>query len=374
MSLLQLGNRRNGPRTACRTPAFCTSPTRGSASPEGPPDSPSRRRASLSFRNGAPTTSPEGLRPNHRILRRARPRPAISMASTIQLCRPERQPGRCGRTNEALIERPPPSPIRTFERASRRTPALRHEPADPRPHLPDPKAHGTRTGSRETSRLPRVAPGHSPKGIAGCGSGHRRPSLGSVAETEIETSRSTSSSQGWTSDRPPRRGSEDPCLRRVEARVSRSMTSPLGLHRRHPKATATEIERRSPLGASGLDGIPKLSAPRPRRIVTPGAPKSQQARRSGAENLRAPGPVGARAPKGLDASSSEELSSLLPGESRTESMAVHQPESRLHTKVTNRGSALSRFQRRDLDLQRLRRDPASFRPLLARSQLELFIS
>jgi hypothetical protein len=115
LSLLQLGNRRNGPRTACRTPAFYASPTRGSASPEGPPESPSRRRASLSFRNGVPTTSPEGLRPVHRILRRARPRPAISMASAIQLCRPERQPGRCGRTNEALVERPPPSPTRTFE-------------------------------------------------------------------------------------------------------------------------------------------------------------------------------------------------------------------------------------------------------------------
>jgi len=124
-------------------------PTRGSASPEGPPESPSRRRASLSFRNGAPTTSPEGLRPNHRILRRARPRPAISMASAIQLCRPEGQPGRCGRTNEALVERPPPSPTRTIERASRRTPTLRREPAEPRPHLPDPKAHGTRTGARE---------------------------------------------------------------------------------------------------------------------------------------------------------------------------------------------------------------------------------
>jgi len=149
LSLLQLGNRRNGPRTACRTRAFCASPARGSASPEGPPESPRRKRASLSIRNGAPTTSPEGLRPNHRILRRARPRPAISMASAIQLCHPERQPGRCGRTNEAPVERPPPSPIRTFERASRRTPALRREPAEPRPHLPDPKAHGTRTGARE---------------------------------------------------------------------------------------------------------------------------------------------------------------------------------------------------------------------------------
>jgi hypothetical protein len=164
LSLLQLGNRRNGPRTACRTPAFCASPTRGSASPEGPPESPSSRRASLSFRNGAPTTSPEGLRPNHRILRRARPRPAISMASAIQLCRPERQPGRCGRTNEARVERPPPSPTRTFERASRRTPALRREPADPRPHLPDPKAHGTRTRIARDEPAPRSRSRPLPEG------------------------------------------------------------------------------------------------------------------------------------------------------------------------------------------------------------------
>jgi hypothetical protein len=43
LSLLQLGNRRNGPRTACRTPAFYTSSARGSASPERPPDSPNRK-------------------------------------------------------------------------------------------------------------------------------------------------------------------------------------------------------------------------------------------------------------------------------------------------------------------------------------------
>lgn len=42
----------------------------------------------------------------------------------------------------------------------------------------------------------------------------------------------------------------------------------------------------------------------------PPAPKSQQARHSGAENLRAPGPVGTVTPKDLGASSSEELSSL----------------------------------------------------------------
>jgi hypothetical protein len=175
LSLLQLGNRRNGPRTACRTPAFYASPTRGSASPEGPPESPSRRRASLSFRNGVPTTSPEGLRPVHRILRRARPRPAISMASAIQLCRPERQPGRCGRTNEALVERPPPSPTRTFERASRRTPALRREPADPRPHLPDPKAHGTRTGLARDEPAARSRSRPLPKGSGWNRSGSPSP-------------------------------------------------------------------------------------------------------------------------------------------------------------------------------------------------------
>lgn len=196
LSLLQLGNRRNGPRTACRTPAFCTSSTQGSASPERPPESPSQRRASLSFRNGAPTTSPEGLRPNHRILRRARPRPAISMASTIQLCRPEGQPGRCGRTNEALVERPPPSPTRTIQRASQRTPTLRREPAEPRRISQTRRPTGHEQGSRETSQRPEVAPGYSPKGMAGIGSGHCRPGLGSVAETKIETSRSTSSSQG----------------------------------------------------------------------------------------------------------------------------------------------------------------------------------
>lgn len=81
------------------------------------------------------------------------------------------------------------------------------------------------------------------------------------------------------------------------------------------KRLQRRIERRSPLGAQGLDGNPKLSAPRPRRIATPGTPKSQQARRSGAEtfelqDLSAPPPrrvLTLRAPKSCRAFCSANL-------------------------------------------------------------------
>lgn len=126
--------------------------------PKGHRSPRAEKRASLSFRNSAPTTSPEGLRPNHRILRRARPRPAVSMASAIQLCRPERQPGRVAEpTRRSSSARLPHQP----------TPSSGH----PEGHLlsvanrlslarisQTRRPTGHEQGSRKTSRRPDVAP------------------------------------------------------------------------------------------------------------------------------------------------------------------------------------------------------------------------
>lgn len=77
LSLLQLGNRENRPRADERHARLLPA-----SSPEAPPTPKGHRRsrdpkqASLGFRTGSPTASPEGPPPDHRIVRRARPRPS----------------------------------------------------------------------------------------------------------------------------------------------------------------------------------------------------------------------------------------------------------------------------------------------------------
>jgi hypothetical protein len=161
-----------------------------------------------------------------------------------------------------------------------------------------------------------------------------------IAVASCEASRSTSIHKGWTGNRPLRRGSEDPCLRREEASVSRSVTSPPGpttaTRRRQRQNRATQPARS--VDSTALEAFGP-STPKDRDASSPEEPASPAL---GSRNQRAPGPVGTATPKGLGAFSSEELSSLR-SRIRRAPPAHHQPEGRRYTETRTGDPQLSRF-------------------------------
>jgi hypothetical protein len=330
------------------------------------------KRASLVFRAGSPTASPEGPPSDHRNVRRARPRPAVSMASAIRPTSPKgdrsRWPDQRGAC-QALAT----LTTRAFLRAPRRAPAVPHETAEPYPHLPDPKAHGTRARLARAEPAARSAPGLPPKGSAGLGSDRRRLKARSRC-------RNRDRDESFDLD-------------------------PLGLNRRPPSQTWIRRPLPEERGSQSQPSVPTIGTPPPppEGDSNRGSSGGVRSERQDSTALEAFGPS---TPKDRDASSSEEpaspaLGSRKPSSSRTcrhrdpegprrfqlrravepsarrirrALRAQPRPKGRSHTEARIGDPRLSRFQRRDLDPRRPRRDAASFRALLPRSQLELLFS
>lgn len=174
-------NERSACRQATRPPSARSFP-RGSADPKATGD-PEIQNGHRSPSN--PALQPRAPKGRHRITGSSVER---GLGQRSRWCQPSSRPPRratgwSNRTNEALTERSPLSPL----------PHLAAQAAEPHPPPMNPKAHEKRAGlaSGQASGPNRARP-LPRKGSAGLGSSRRRLALGSVAETEIETSRSTS--------------------------------------------------------------------------------------------------------------------------------------------------------------------------------------
>lgn len=375
MSLLQLGNRRNGPRTACRTPAFYASPTRGSASPEGPPESPSRktriallqkRRSNHEPRRAA-TESPNSSVERGLDQRSRWRRPSSSAApkgSRTDVAGPTRRSSSARLPHQPALSNGHPeghllsganrlslARISQTRRPTGHEQGLaRDEPAPRSRSRPLPEGNGwNRLGS--PSPQPRFRCRNRDRDesfdLEFTGLNQQPPSQTWIRRPLPEKSGSQSQPEHDLTPRPPSPPPEGDSNGNRTAESARSVRT-----RRHSEAFGPSTPKDRDAWSSEEPASPALGSRKP----------------SSSRTCRRPGPKGSRRFELRRAvePSARRISNRVHGAPPTRRPGSHQD--------TNRGSALSRLQRRDLDLQSLRRDPASFWPLLLRSQLELFIS
>jgi hypothetical protein len=179
------------------------------------------------------------------------------------------------------------------------------------------------------------------------GLNQRPPSQTWIRRPLPEKSGSQSQPEHDLTPRPPSPPPEGDSNRNRTAESARSVRT-----RRHSEAFGPATPKDRDAWSSEEPASPALGSRKP----------------SSSRTCRRPGPKGSRRFELRRAvePSARRISNRVHGAPPTRRPGSHQD--------TNRGSALSRFQLRDLDLQRLRRDPASFRARLARSQLELLFS